>query len=194
MGIDMNELRRYRDEINQRKKQAVWAPPNEDECVITYMRMPPGSLGFGLCEGIPFSYYRQKHKSKEQPKLRKGTMNYLRLVRRNGNLLRVDKYVHGRIDVVHLAQYSDGVRYLFPFRDGGGFYPTYTYVTHRDNDRPSMEFWVDGGQILRWTYDYREDGSISAAYINAVPDGSVPILSRGTDVFIPGEEIALLIT
>lgn len=189
MDIDMNELRRYRDEINLRTKQAVWAPPDEDGCVITYLRIRPGSLGFGLCEGIPFSYYRQKHKLKEQPKLRKGTMNYLRLVRRNGNLLRVDKYVDGRIDVVHLAQYFGDVRYLFPFLDGGGFYPTYTYVTLRD-----MEFWVDGGQILRWTYDHREDGTISVSYVNAVPDGSVPILSRGTDVYLPGEEITLLTT
>ena len=192
MDIEMNELRRYRDEINLRRKQAIWTPPNEDECVITYMRMPPGSLGFGFCEGIPFSYHRQKHKSKERPKLRKGTMNYLRLVRRNGNLLRVDKYVNGRIDVVHLAQYFDGVRYLFPFMDGGGFYPTYTYVTYWENDQPSMELWVEGGQILRWTYDYREDKTIVASYINAVPDGTVPILSRGSHVFIPGDEITML--
>lgn len=192
MGIDMNELRRCRDEINLRTKQAVWAPPDEDGCTVTYLRMKPGSLGYGFSEGIFFSYERQKKGVKEQPKLRKGTKHYLRLVRKDGRLLRVDKYHDGEIDVVHLAQYVDGVRYLFPFQDGGGYYPTYTYVTHWENQQPSMEFWVDGGQILRWTYDYREDGSVSVCYINAVPDGSVPILSRGSDVFIPGDEITML--
>jgi hypothetical protein len=149
-------------------------------------------LGIRSLRGHSFFQLSSEHKSKERPKLRKGTMNYLRLVRRNGNLLRVDKYVNGRIDVVHLAQYFDGVRYLFPFMDGGGFYPTYTYVTYWENDQPSMEFWVEGGQILRWTYDYREDKTIGASYINAVPDGTVPILSRGSDVFIPGDEIMML--
>lgn len=193
MHIDMNELRRYRDEIDLRRKQAVWAPPDEAECEITYMRVPPASLGGGFfCAGIPFSYYRQKRKAKERPNLRKGTMHYLRLVRKNGTLLRVDKYGRGRLDVVHLAQYIDGVRYLFPFLDGGGYYPTYTYVTHWENERPTMEFWVDGGQILRWTYDDRADGSILASYVNAVPDGTVPIFSRGTYIFIPGDEITML--
>ena len=152
----------------------------------------PRPLGYGFCEGIPFAYERQKLKSKEQLKLRKGTQNYIRLVRRDGKLLRVDKYVHGSLDVVHLAEYHDGVRYLFPFLEGGGFYPTYTYVTHWDNDRPCMELWVEGGQIIRWIYDYCEDGSIAVPYVNAVPDGSIPILSRGTDIYIPGEEIKLL--
>ena len=189
----MNELRRYRDEINLRRKQAIWDPPSEEDCAITYMRVPPATLGGDFfCAGIPFSYHRQKYKTKERPNLRKGTKNYLRLVRKNGILLRVDHYCNGRNAVVHLAQYFDGVRYLFPFRDGGGFYPTYTYVTYWENDQPSMEFWVEGGQILRWTYDYREDKTIGASYINAVPDGTVPILSRGSHVFIPGDEIMML--
>ena len=192
MDIDMNALRRYRDKVNLLRKQARWAPPDETGCTVTYLRVRPGSLGYGFCEGIPFAYERQKQTSKEQLKLRKGTQNYIRLVRREGKLLRVDKYVHGSHDVVFLAEYHDGVRYLFPFLEGGGFYPTYTYVTHYDNNRPCMELWVEGGQILRWIYDDQEDGSIAVSYVNAVPDGSVPIISRRTDVYSPGNEITLL--
>ena len=191
MDIDMNELRRRRDEINMLSAQAKWDPPDETGCKITYLRVRPGTLGNGLSEGICFAYDCQKRKAKEQPKLRKGTKHYIRLVRRDGKLLRVDKYTDGEIDVVHLGQEIDGVRYMFPFFEDGTPYLTYTYATHWRNGHPTAEYACSGGQILRWTYDYREDGSIGVSYVNAVPDGNEPIICWSTADYYPREEITL---
>ena len=76
MDIDMNELRRRRDEINMLSAQAKWAPTDENGCTITYLRVRPGTLGNGLSEGICFAYDCQKRKAKEHPRLRKGTKHY----------------------------------------------------------------------------------------------------------------------
>ena len=50
MDIDLNELRRRRDEINMLSAQAKWDPPDENGCTITYLRVRPGTLGNGLSE------------------------------------------------------------------------------------------------------------------------------------------------
>ena len=121
MDFDMNELRRRKDEINMHSAQAKWNPPDETGCTITYLRVHPGTLGNGLSEGICFVYDCQKRKAKEHPKLRKGTKHYIRLVRRDGKLLRVDKYTDGEIDV-SIGRYRHSVRMVVRKDDAGSFF------------------------------------------------------------------------
>ena len=80
---------------------------------------------------------------------------------------------------------------MFPFFEDGTPYLTYSYVTHWRNGHPTAEYACSGGQILRWTYDYRENGSIGVSYVNAVPDGNEPIICWSTADYYPGEEITL---
>ena len=137
MDIDLNDLRSRCDHINAVTNRMVWNPPDETGCDITYLRVLPSSLMDGHQEGIQEYYSRQKRKAREQPKLRKGSKYYIRLVRRNGSLLRVDHYWGGELDTIHLAHYEDDVRYLIPFYEDGSHGYTLTYVTHWKNGRVS---------------------------------------------------------
>ena len=190
MDINMDELRSRRDHINAVTSRMVWNPPDETGCDITYLRVPQSSLMEGHQEGIQEYYSRQKRKAKEQPKLRKGSKYYVRLVRRNGELLRVDHYSGGELDTIHLAHYENGVRYLIPFYEDGTHGYTLTYVTHWENGRVSEEYACTGGQIIHWLFTYSDNNTIEVESVNAVPDGNEPIICWGKSIFTQGETIA----
>ena len=190
MDIDLDELRYHRDRINRVTEQMKWNPPDETDCEITYLRVPQACLMEGHQEGIQEYYSRQKRKAKEQPKLRKGSKYYVRLVRRNGALLRVDHYSDGELDTIHLAHYENGDRYLIPFYEDGSHGYTLTYVTHWDNGRVSEEYACSGGQVIQWRFSYSENNTVEVESVNAVPDGKEPILCWGKSIFTQGETIA----
>lgn len=189
MHIDMDEFRSHRDRINAITANTPFAPPDEDGCSVTYLRVPQVSLEEGLLEGIQEYHDRQRRKAKEQPKLRKGTKYYVRLVRREGMLIRADKYYDGEVSVIFLVRYENGVRYLFPYLENGEPHGTYTYVTRWDDGRVKEEFAVSRGQILRWNFDYMEDGTVHVSMVNAVPDGNEPVICWKTAIYTPGERI-----
>lgn len=189
MHIDMNELRAHRDRINDIVGKTPFTPPSEEGCTVTYLRVPQVSLEDGLQEGIQEYQARQQRKSKEQPKLRKGTKYYVRLVRRDGMLIRADKFHGGEIDVVYIARYENGVRYMIPYQETGEPYGTSTYVTRWEDGRVGEEFAVSGSQILHWTFDYQSDGSVNVCMVNAAPDGREPVICWKTATYTPGETI-----
>lgn len=189
MHINMDELRALRDRINAITAKTPFDPPCEDGCVVTYLRIPQVSLEEGLQEGIQEYHDRQRRKAKEQPKLRKGTKYYVRLVRRDGKLIRADKFYDEEVNVIFLARCENGVRYLIPYLENGEPHGTYTYVTCWENGRVREEFAVSRGQILRWSFDYMENGTVHVSLVNAVPDGNEPVISWKTAIYTPGESI-----
>ncbi|MDE7400217.1 MAG: hypothetical protein K2N06_11920 [Oscillospiraceae bacterium] len=72
---------------------------------------------------------------------------------------------------------------MFPFSANGGFYPTYSYVTKRDNDKVVEEYMVDGDQIVYEGYSNESETRVDYVYINFVSGGKVPILEQRTGVF-----------
>ena len=189
MDIDLDELRYHRDRINRVTEQMKWNPPDETDCEITYLRVPQACLMEGHQEGIQEYYSRQKRKAKEHSKLRKGSKYYVRLVRRNGVLLRVDHYSDGELDTIHLSHYENSVRYLIPFYEDGSHGYTLTYVTHWENGRVSKEYACSGSQIIRWSFAYSNDNTIEVESVNAVPDGNEPIICWGKSIFTQGDTI-----
>ena len=189
MDIDIDELRCHRDRINRVTERMTWNQPDETGCDITYLRVPESCLMEGHQEGIQEYYSRQKRKAKEQPKLRKGTKYYLRIVRRDGVLLRVDHYSGDELYVTHLAHYEDGIRYLIPFYPDGTHSYTLTYVTHWENGRVSEEYACSGGQVIQWRFSYTENNTVEVESVNAVPDGKEPILCWSKSIFTQGDTI-----
>lgn len=189
MNIDMDELREHLARIKAITEETTYDPPCEEGCAVTYLRIPQVSLEDGLQEGIQEYHDRQRRKAKEQPKLRKGTKYYVRLVRCDGMLIRADKFYDGEVNVTFVARYENDARYLIPYLENGKFRGTYTYVTRWEDGRVREEFAVSGGQILRWSFEYMEDGTVHVAMVNAVPDGNEPVICWKTAIYTPGETI-----
>ena len=77
----------------------------------------------------------------------------------------------------------EGARYLFPYSDGGGFYPTHTYVTKYEDNCVVEEYMVNGSLIIHETYTKNSSGEIDYNYINYVSDGKYPVLEERTGRF-----------
>jgi len=117
-------------------------------------------------------------------------MNYRKIYRKSGHIIRVDNYVNGRIDVIFLAYYSDNKRFLFPFSASGGFYPTSTYVTHYLNNDIDEEYAVEEYQIVYERYQVLDENRCQYDCINYVPNGTYPILGIENGVFTLKPELA----
>ena len=135
-------------------------------------------LGVGKTSGLFHEYFLQYNQIKEQIKLRSNAKNYCKIYKKNNKIHRIDSYANSRLDVIHLAFYEKHIRYLVPFSPTGGYYPTYTYVTHFSNEFIDEEYAINPSQIIYENYKKIDNTSFIYSMINSVPSGTVKILQR----------------
>ena len=97
----------------------------------------------------------------------------------------MDIYKKGRIDVVFIAYNERDRLVLFPFSEGGGFYPTYAYATRYEDGNVVEEYSVVSYQIIYERYLKNDDNNVRYLSVNYVPGGVHPVLSteKGTIFF-----------
>ena len=137
-----------------------------------------GHSWVGVMSGLFDDYQMQKYKLHEKNKLRKGTQNYLRIIKRNGLVDRIESFRSGTIDVVYLAYYEDNIRYLFPFSETGFIYPTYICVSVWEGNEVIEAFLVNDVQIVLQQYNKLNDYETEIVYLNAIPKGEIPLLEH----------------
>ena len=156
---------------------------------ITYVKNI-NDLTTAVCEGLDSLLSMQKHKIKEQTKLRSGTKNYYKKYYQNGNIKKIDCYVDGNHDFSFMAYYENNKRYLIPFKPETNQHSyTYTVVSVYDGNNVIEEYLVIETQIVYFRYDKTADGSIKRTYINYAPNGSYPILGCEIGIFEITEQI-----
>lgn len=175
-------------ETKRKRKQARFPDVNEDGAEITYLNRKQ-KLTLGLRCGLSNTWEMQKLKVKEQPTIRKGSKSYLRYVKRNGRIEKIEVYNNGKLDVVYGAFYEGEKRYLFPFLKDGGAYPTYTYVTRFVDGRVEEEYMVDNEQIVYEKYTLIEDHKVEYEGMNYVAGGTYPVRERETGYFLSGDTL-----
>jgi len=139
----------------------------DNDCETRYMSNSKHRWSILLC-GPMSEKLRQDNKIFEKRKLRANTKNYDKLFYKNGTLLKIERYVNGRLDHIYLCYYCGNVRILKPFTANGGFYPTYSLITVYSNKKVIKEIWIDGDQIITETYSYN-NGSIDYEFANLAP-------------------------
>ena len=141
------------DEVNEKQAQYSFSPPDEEGTDISYIPSKlklhwPGAIG-----SLHFRYEMEKHHICERRKLRKDAQNYFRIVRKEGKIIRIDTFVHGRLAVILLMHYEGNKRYAFPFSRTGGFYPSYTQVqVYDDAGEIAEDYMVRSRQIVHYRY------------------------------------------
>ena len=155
---------------------------------VCYMRNLH-DLHVGIDEGLSVLEKMQKYKVKETTVLRKNALHYHKRYYKDTKLRRIESYLSGRLDVVFVAAYLDGGRYLFPFLRDGNHYPTYTHVLENHSD-VTEEYLCDRGQIVYSRYEKTADHRYAYSQVNYVPDGQYPILGYETGVFLVTETIS----
>ncbi|MDR2146484.1 MAG: hypothetical protein LBE91_08515 [Tannerella sp.] len=183
MDIDFKYLDSLIASVETKKKSFKFVEIDETNAEITYLRQPL-SLGFEVYKcGLAGEFHKQKHKIKEQSKLRSGSKHYLRIVNQNNQPVKIESFVHGKIDVVFLVCYENDKRYLFPFHATSGNYPTYTYVTRYMEGVVVEEYAVNSSQIVYEKYEKTEESKTQFSQVNYVPTGKCKVLSSEKGVF-----------
>ena len=167
--IDTKYLKDLNVEVNKKQKSFRFSAPDETGAQITYISTRGQIHWPGNIDSLNFRYLMQVHKTDEKRTLRKGTQNYFRVVRRGGNLLRIDLFSAERLDIIYLFHYEGNKRYAFPFSGTGGYYPTYTQVqVYDDHGQIVEDYKVRSKQIVHHTYTIKSTDRVDFRYINYV--------------------------
>lgn len=182
MDIDFNYLQKLLRESNALRDAVQYRNITENDYdTVTYIANK-NDTRIAVQDGLRKQLTCQEHGFREKETLRKSSKFYCKIYRKEGRTICVESHVKGRIDVVFLAQYTENRRYLFPFSAAGGYYPTYTYVTHFSGGTVDEEYSADSTQIVYERYRFKDD-TAAYEYINYVPNGTAPVLSRASGFF-----------
>lgn len=190
MDISFEYLQELLQETNDLRAKAAYSEVNENDYDEIVYIANKNNTSVGVQSGLRRELYCKKHNLKEKHNIRKNSQYYCKIYKKNGKAVRVESYVKGRIDVVFIAYYTEDKRFMFPFLSSGGAYPTYTYVTHFHNGIVDEEYKCDSVQIVYERYLYTDDNSVRYEYLNCVPNGTYPVLSRASGVFALSPELS----
>ena len=183
MKIDFKYLDDLIASVATKRKSFKFVKIDETNAEITYLRNPL-SLSFEVYKcGLAGEFHKQKHKIKEQSKLRNSSKHYLRIVSHNNRPVKIESFVHGKIDVVFLVCYENDKRYLFPYHATGGSYPTYTHVTRYKDGIVVEEYAVNSSQIVYEKYEKPDENTTLFSQVNYVPKGKYKVLNYEQGVF-----------
>ena len=112
--IDLAALQQIIDDVENKKKSVPFVPLTLNDAEISFMPTKGHSF-IGLDDGLWDFYEREKYHIAIKQKLPVNAKNYHRIIQKNGKVERIESYVDGRLDVVHLAYYEGDRKYLFPF-------------------------------------------------------------------------------
>lgn len=187
--FDLEYLKSLLAETRAKQEAFPFYFPDETDAEITYLPSKLRIYWPGRIDSPNFLWEMEKAGVSEKPKLRKGTQNYFRIVRKDGKLLRVDTVIKGRLDVIQIAHYEGDRRYCFPFSADGGFYPTSTDVLRFLEGQVVEDYMVSSNQIVYRSYDHTQPQRIGCREINYVPTGKEPILSKSIGYFERADQL-----
>ncbi|MCR4888316.1 MAG: hypothetical protein K5979_03940 [Ruminococcus sp.] len=189
MDISFDYLQDLLQEINTLRDTISFQELNDtDYDEITYISNK-NDTRIGVQQGYRQKLACKKNRLKEKDTIRKDCKNYSKIYKKDGKVIRVENYVKGQIDVIFIAHYTADKRFLFPFSSSGGYYPTYSYVTHYYNGDVYEEYSASKNQIVFERYTPNEDKTVGYDYINYVPNGTQPVLSRASGIVVLTPEL-----
>ncbi len=179
--FDLEYLKEQLEDAERKRHCVPFQLPDEDGADITYLPSKlriywPGRIG-----SLDFQLEMESCGVQEQSKLRSNAKNYFRILRKNGKLLRIDSYIQGRLDVIHLFHYEGSKRYSIPFTSWGAPYPTCICVLIENDGSVQEAYMVGNGQIIHCAYRNIDSQTVERRRIFYVPRGKSPVRSK--DIF-----------
>ena len=190
--ISLTSLQQIIDDVEDKRKNVSFTPLTLNDAEISFMPTK-GHHFIGLDDGPWDCYQRDKYNLSIKQKLHVNTKNYLRIIKKDGKVERIESYGNGRLDVVFLAYYEGDKRFLFPFTANGSRYPTHTYVSVYKDGQITEVYHIDSSQIILQQYQQLNEQETDIVIINAVPTGKVPLLMHLYGKLIKKEHIKLAV-
>lgn len=137
----------------KRQRKFSFSLPDETGAEISYIPSKKKIFWPGLIGGLNFRYQMEKCNSAETTNLRKGTKNYFRIVRKDGNIIRIDCFYDEKCDTILLLHYEGNKRFAFPYLENGEISQSYIQVQeYNDQNEVVREFLVRSRQVVCYEY------------------------------------------
>ncbi|WP_050635602.1 hypothetical protein [Candidatus Stoquefichus sp. SB1] len=174
---DKEYLKSLIQDVNKKFEQFKYRDIDENDCDIFYI--PTKKLSYiGLQSGLSEEARLKKNNLQKVTKIRSNCKNYIRLIEKDNQIIKIESIKKGTIDSTYLSYYDKGYRYLFPYTKTGYRYPTYISVTYFENDQVSEEYLVQKDQIVYSRYSKCDESKVDYYYINYVPNGKYPVIEE----------------
>ena len=173
--FNLSYLRSLISEADQKRRELSLSEPDETGAQITFL---PFKLKFYWpgCIGSP--YYQWKahiYQLKESAKLRKGTQHYHRIVRRDGKVIRIDRFVHHQLAGVLLMHYEGNKRYAFSYPSSPSTAGNQTEVVVFHDGHIAEDYMIHGSQIVYRKYTHIAGETYTYHDINYIPTSQLPL-------------------
>ena len=169
--------------VNKKYEQFEYAEIDESSCDIFYMPTKKENY-VGLQMGLSEQARLLKCNIKETTKIRSNCKNYIKILKQDNQIVKIESINNGKVDSTYLAYYEDGYRCLFPYTESGHRYPTYISVIHFEENKVVEEYMVESSQILYKKYGKQKDNKVDYYYINYIPTGRRPILEEMSGYYL----------
>ena len=137
----------------KRQRKLSFSLPDETGAEISYISSKKKIFCPGQIGGLNFRYQMEKYNSTETTKLRKGTKNYFRIVRKDGNIIRIDCFYDEKCDTILLFHYEGNKRFAFPYLENGEISQSYIQVQeYNDQNEVVNEFLIRSREVIYYTY------------------------------------------
>ena len=108
MDIDFEYLQQLLKEVNEFRENFKYTEISvSDYDEISYIANK-NDTRIGVQQGLRQVLECNRRKLREKKSIRKVTLNFCKLYKKEDKLVRVESYVKGRIDVVFIAYYKEG--------------------------------------------------------------------------------------
>lgn len=178
--VEKEYLKQLLQKTNELRNNFKFKEINKTECSIVYLPIKNETFDC-FCEGLSSQHRRQIKNIKYTDKIRANCKSYLKIYKdKEDKIVFIECYPmeKGKVNLVFLAYYEGDVRYLFPFRETGDFYPTGTYVAKFKNGKVVEEYYANGNQIVYEHYFNETKEKVNYYKINYVPEGSYPVMDE----------------
>ena len=190
--IDLAVMQGILDELIQKIKGFTFRPLDLSNAEISYMATKGQSV-LDIESGLWGEFRKQKYNIKERPKLRKDAKDYVRIIRKDGLIERMENYSGGELSSVRLVYYEDDKRYIVPFALEGFQYLSYTLVTHEKEGEIVEAYECADGQIIYTQYNRLNECETEISISNVVPKAERPILEHWYGSLIRKDKIEFVV-
>lgn len=186
------DLKNYLTELiestNAFIKAVSFLEVDETAAEITYSKNPMDKATC-LMAGAYNDYMIWKKGIVEKTTLPKKTKNYLKYYRQNNQLVRIDSYVNGKIDVSYGVFIKGFHSYLIPFSvmTKRLYVATGTFVALKDKEEVMESYYVTGNSINHFDYRKIDEYTTAFTYISYAPAGKYPVLEYFEGKITAGE-------
>lgn len=173
--FSLTYLQSLMEDADRKRSEITLSNPTEVDTQITYLPFKLKLYWPGCIDSPYYHWKAHTYQLKESKSLRKGTLHYHRILRKDGKILKIETYVHSILDSALLMYYEENKRYAFSHPNARSSCANLTQVLTYEDGHVTEDYMIRGNQIVYRQYVHMDGEKYQYYDINYIPSSSLPI-------------------